>query len=241
MNHSTGTVSDLWRYPIKSIGGEQIRCAEIETRGIVGDRLWAVKDAQGKFGSGKSTRRFRQMDGLLEFSSYYHKVEDAPILVFPDGSEHLATSAEAITALQMRTGKRPLSVTAEQEISHFDEGPIHLLTSSALHLLREVYGETVDTRRFRNNITLETGSSAENLEADWLGQRLAIGETLILEIAYLMPRCVMVNVAQQDIPEKSDLLRTIAKINPDVCFGAFARVVQPGKISLGDAAHLMHS
>lgn len=36
--------TQLWRYPVKSMAGERLEVAELERRGIVGDRLWAVRD-----------------------------------------------------------------------------------------------------------------------------------------------------------------------------------------------------
>ncbi|MEV3970271.1 MOSC N-terminal beta barrel domain-containing protein [Streptomyces sp. NPDC050698] len=54
----------IWRYPIKSIGGEVLDEAAVDARGLDGDRLYAVWDAEGKFGSGKNTRRFRRVPGL---------------------------------------------------------------------------------------------------------------------------------------------------------------------------------
>lgn len=233
---AVGHVSELFRYPIKSVGGERLSSAQVNRRGLEGDRFWAVEDEEGKFGSGKSTRRFRQMDGLLEFCSYYR--DDLPMLVLPDGSEVEATSPEATAALRQCTGKT-VTVTAERHISHFDEGAIHLLTTSALSLLNELHGTTVDVRRLRNNITLDTGKYPRHLEADWIGKRLFIGDGLVLEIAYLMPRCVMVNLAQYNLPQDPQVLKTIAKMNPDVCIGVLAHVLQSGEIKLGDTAKLL--
>lgn len=65
MGTVVGTIERIWRYPIKSTGGELLGEAAVDARGLVGDRLYAVRDAEGKFGSGKSTRRFRRMPGLL--------------------------------------------------------------------------------------------------------------------------------------------------------------------------------
>ncbi|HEV2887924.1 MAG TPA: MOSC N-terminal beta barrel domain-containing protein [Jatrophihabitans sp.] len=62
-----GTVALLARYPVKSMRGEQLASAEVERRGLVGDREWAVYTPDGGIGSGKSSRRFRRVDGLLGF------------------------------------------------------------------------------------------------------------------------------------------------------------------------------
>jgi uncharacterized protein len=64
-----GTVSRLTRYPVKSMGGEHLEAAQVGSRGLSGDRSWAVYTADGGIGSGKTTRRFRRVDGLLEWSA----------------------------------------------------------------------------------------------------------------------------------------------------------------------------
>jgi hypothetical protein len=82
-----GTVERIWRYPIKSIGGERLDEVAVDARGLAGDRLYAVRDAEGKFGSGKNTRRFRRKPGLLQLQSRYPggTVTEVPELVAPDG------------------------------------------------------------------------------------------------------------------------------------------------------------
>jgi uncharacterized protein YcbX len=49
-----GSIRELWRYPVKSMGGERLRRAELRAHGILGDRLWAVRDErEGVITSGK--------------------------------------------------------------------------------------------------------------------------------------------------------------------------------------------
>jgi hypothetical protein len=62
-------VSQLWRYPVKSFRGEQLEEVLLDGRGVVGDRTFAGRDTNGKFGSGKTTRRFRLMRDLFDFSA----------------------------------------------------------------------------------------------------------------------------------------------------------------------------
>ena len=52
-------LAGLWRYPVKSLGGEACEALELEARGVAHDRVFAVRTASGKLGSGKSTRRFQ--------------------------------------------------------------------------------------------------------------------------------------------------------------------------------------
>ena len=64
-------VTLLTPYPVKSLADEAPESVQTSLRGFDGDRLWAVRDIDGKLGSGKCTRRFRRMPGLLELSAAY--------------------------------------------------------------------------------------------------------------------------------------------------------------------------
>ena len=63
---SVGIVSQLWRYPVKSMAGEQLSAAEIDGNGVAGDRGWAVREIQADV-----TRNAREMPKLLQFASAY--------------------------------------------------------------------------------------------------------------------------------------------------------------------------
>jgi uncharacterized protein YcbX len=80
---TTGRIAAVHRYPVKSLSGEALAEALLDERGLVGDRLWSVRDPDGKFGSGKSNRRFRRMDGLLALTAEHDG--DVPVVTFPDG------------------------------------------------------------------------------------------------------------------------------------------------------------
>jgi len=59
-----GKVDSLWRYPVKSLIGEHLTSFTVDARGVIGDRFYAISNAEGKFGSGKNTTRFRRIDVL---------------------------------------------------------------------------------------------------------------------------------------------------------------------------------
>ena len=54
-----GTVTSLWRYPIKSMMGEELNASSVTERGLVGDRAYALVDgADGKVVSAKQPRKW---------------------------------------------------------------------------------------------------------------------------------------------------------------------------------------
>lgn len=57
-----GTVLSLWRYPVKSMMGEELNATEVTERGVLGDRVYALADhASGKVVSAKNPRKWGRM------------------------------------------------------------------------------------------------------------------------------------------------------------------------------------
>src|SRR5947199_2782247 len=54
-----GSVVSLWRYPVKSMMGEELNAAEVTERGLLGDRAYALVDgSDGKVASAKNPRKW---------------------------------------------------------------------------------------------------------------------------------------------------------------------------------------
>lgn len=85
-----GTVRELWRFPVKSMGGERLEAAAVGERGVHGDRLWAVRDED----KGTITNAKRIPALLMLTARYVHEPQDdvgpgtVPdvTVTFPDGS-----------------------------------------------------------------------------------------------------------------------------------------------------------
>src|SRR5215470_6773012 len=225
----SGTVRTLWRYPVKSMRGVRCEHLTLNARGVEGDRLYAIRDADGKFGSGKSTRRFRRIDGLFEFVAVYDA--EIPVVTFPDGRRMRGDDAAIHAALSEVLGQ-PVTLAREAGVSHLDAGPVHLLTTASLAWLADRLPQTtLDERRFRPNVLIGA-QGARLLELDWLGRTLAIG-TVRLAVREPSERCVMVNFAQGELPHDASVLRTLAEAAGSD-FGVYVDVVVPGPISVGD-------
>ena len=89
---ATGTVVSLWRYPVKSMMGEEINSSYITERGLVGDRAYAIVDKQtGKAASAKNPRKWGK---IFDFRSMFIDSPNdddtnniLPVrITFPDGS-----------------------------------------------------------------------------------------------------------------------------------------------------------
>jgi uncharacterized protein YcbX len=102
-----GTVAHLWRYPVKSMLGEQVHELQVNALGSLGDRAWALRDAEtGRIVSAKTFPR------LLEFSARYETEPTASragevVIGLPDGREVEARAPQASEAISNFIG-RPL-------------------------------------------------------------------------------------------------------------------------------------
>ena len=235
MTHRVGTVTRLWRYPVKSVGGEECERINLNARGVEGDRRYAILDAEGRPGSGKTTRRFRQIDGLLDLRAVCR--EDVPELTFGDGARMLGSDPRIHTALSAFL-KTPVTLAREDEISYLDAGPVHLITTAGLAWLRGSLPDSViDERRFRPNLVIDASGHTQ-VERDWIGRTLAIGDAVKLRVTDRTGRCRMVTLPQGGLPHDPRVLGSIIR-DADSDFGVYAEVVAPGAIARGDCCTLV--
>lgn len=238
MGKALGTIERIWRYPIKSTGGELLSEAAVDARGVAGDRLYAVRDAEGKFGSGKSTRRFRRMPGLLRLRSRYPAgvVTEVPELLGPDG----VPVPDPTDYVRRYLDRNDVEVAREGTVSHFDQLPLSLLTTATLDWVRAgVSGVPVDERRFRPNLLVRTPPGTPPfVEDEWFGGTARIGGTLRIRIERSSERCVMTNEAQQDLPHSPLILRAVAQAHA-MRLDALATVIHSGRVRLGDTVELI--
>jgi uncharacterized protein YcbX len=110
---ASGTITELWRYPVKSMRGQRLEESDVTQAGIIGDRTYAVVDAEtGKVCSAKHPRLWGR---LLQCQAWYPSAPDgsapAPVVIrLPDGSETGSDDAEVDRRLSELSG-RPVRLT----------------------------------------------------------------------------------------------------------------------------------
>jgi uncharacterized protein YcbX len=134
----------LTRFPVKSLLGERLTEVDLDERGCVGDRLWSVRSATNKIGSGKNTRRFAAVPGLLELRAA--SVNGDIALTFPDGTTCAVDDPEAATRLSRLLGQE-LRFARESDVSHFDDGSVSLIGTASIDTLAAARGEPVAAER----------------------------------------------------------------------------------------------
>lgn len=225
-----GIVVGLVRFPVKSMLGEERERLVLDERGVAGDRLWALRHEDGKLGSGKNSRRFRQTPGMLEYTAVYEG--DAgeggdPAVTTPDG-DTLRPGDPRIGAL-FGAG---VELAREGEVRHQDAGAVSLVGTASLRALGELLGDSdpVDVRRLRKNIVV--GTEEPWIEEDWVGREIAFDGGLRLRVVERIERCVMTTQAQRGLPADNRILKTLTA-SRGMCIGVYADVVTPGTLALG--------
>lgn len=127
-----------------------------------------------------------------------------------------------------------------------DLAPVTVMTTAALRRAEELQpGSRWDPRRFRPNLLLDVEGTGF-IENEWVGRQLRIGQ-VVLSIAAPIPRCVMTTLPQEDLGADREILRTVARHNRvDVagsglfaCLGAYAGIVEPGHLAVGDNVEVL--
>jgi uncharacterized protein YcbX len=110
---AAGRVVAIWRYPVKSMMGEELNAVDVAARGLLGDRAFALVDAgTGKVASAKNPRRW---PNLFDFRAAYVEPpadgrELPPVrITFPDGGSVVTDRADVESRLSAGVG-RPVSL-----------------------------------------------------------------------------------------------------------------------------------
>jgi len=267
---ATGKVVSIWRYPVKSMMGEELNSSYVTERGLIGDRTHALIDQKtGKVASAKNPRKWGK---LFDFRSVFidqpQAVKNIPPvrITFPDGTNIFSDQDDIEYTLSKVLGQEVRLMRANLErpsyeeywpdidgLAHrekvtdetmpsqtfFDIAVVHLLTTSTIDRLRELYPEgRFEARRFRPNIVIESASEEKDfIENLWIGKKIAIGEEIVLRVTGPCMRCVMTTLAQGDLPKDLGILRTIASYN-QVNAGVYASVHRGGTIRRADLVRL---
>jgi uncharacterized protein len=206
---ATMRVAELWRYPVKSLGGERLSEAEIAPDGVTGDRMIAVHDAKGEVTWAGA------IPGLMR------------------------VTADALLAQPAESRARWLSAAVGEQVTlapHTPPGVLHVLSTASLRTLGAALPDSaLDTTRFRPNVVLDVDGPGCP-EQSWIGRRLEIGGVR-LRFTEACDRCVVITKETPTVPHDRGVLRWVAREWGNA-FGVYAAVETPGRIRVGDPVRL---
>lgn len=221
-------MSDLWRFPVKSFGGERTRRAFVGPFGLLGDRRYAVVDDSGE------PLTARRAHALLGFQAH---CEDS------DAGEgvHVATPAgwelawdDPALASELTTAIGRTAYLARSAMGAHDAAPIHIVSTASLAAVSDwIDGEEVDRRRFRANLIVEMNDSRPFAEAAWVGASIAIGDDgPVLQVVARTERCAVTTFDPDTLTRDNRVLAGLARETENL-FGVYALVGRSGWAEVG--------
>ncbi|MDQ1418801.1 MAG: uncharacterized protein QOJ52_763 [Acidimicrobiaceae bacterium] len=245
-------ISGLWRYPVKSMIGERQDRLELTQGGVEGDRRFGVLDLRsGTIVSAKNDARLLLARAMLAGVTLTIRLPTGETLLGTGPAVDLALSdwlGRPVRLVEVRpTGRGTFEMPSDFEDdeservrwegpygSFVDSGPVHVLTSASIRALASERPDLEwDVARFRPNVLIEVEGESM-VEQAWLGQRLTFG-TAAIEVVRPCNRCVMTTRAQPSgVQRQLDILRHI-NAHHGSNLGVLARVIQRGRVELGQA------
>jgi uncharacterized protein YcbX len=200
-----GTLTDLWRYPVKSLAPEPLASVDLDERGLAGDRAAALFVATpDRPRSGKTLRGKEQ--------PLFHTIADTP----------------AAADLARRSH---FDVELHEDGPYFDAAPVSLVFDRWLAELEALCGMRAEPLRFRPNL-LARALQPLPPEADLTGMRLRIGSS-VLRVIEPIVRCVTPSYDLITGDSSAAFLRALVQQRGNL-MGVYCSVESPGSIALGE-------
>ena len=256
-----GTVDSLWRYPVKSMRGEEMNELFAGYAGVYGDRLFAfVSDKAPKgfpYFTGRQQRRmicyrarFRDPTKAAHPSNQKEAEENgawplpasamelAVDVETPDGKLFAIDDPSLIDALRAGTELSDNITLLRSDRGMTDCAPVSLFSLQTVRQLELESGTPIDKRQFRANVYLDLPGMAGFAEDKFVGRSLRLGSTVVVNVIKRDGRCMMITL-NPDTAEKSPaVLKTVAQVHEGKA-GVYAAVLTEGTIHKGDPVELL--
>jgi uncharacterized protein YcbX len=234
-----GQVESIFRYPVKSMGGERLAAAKLGWHGLDGDRRLAFRRMDDR--SGFPWLTAGKLPGLVLFTPQRHEngpQGDLPTHVrTPDGKE-MAVFGEDLAA---EVGRRYGSPVQMMQLNHgiFDEASISVIASDTVREICRLAGlsphQDQDARRFRPNIVVRLLRPVPFQEDEWLGGVLSFGEgddAPAITVTLRDVRCSMVNLDPGSATPAPEVLKAVVRANQNTA-GIYGAVTRIGRVAVG--------
>ena len=256
-----GKVDSLWRYPVKSMRGEELEELFAGFPGIYGDRVFAFRSSANHNGfpylTGRDQRRllqyrprFRFPDkaarpvNLIEAESKNANplsadLADLVVDVETPDRKTLAIEDPALIELLRADIDQKHSVTLMQsQRAMTDCRPVSIFSLQSAQQLAEETGAPVDKRRFRANVYVDLAASKGFAENELVGRSVRIGPKAVITILERDSRCMMITLDPDTGEQAPALLKKVAQAH-DGMAGVYGAVLVEGMLHKGDPVELL--
>jgi uncharacterized protein len=235
-----GQVEAIFRYPVKSMGGERLEAANLGWHGLDGDRRLAFRRIEDHGGFPWLTAG--KLPDLVLFTPcrYEDGVEGGlPTHVrTPDGEEMPIFGEE----LAREAGRRYGVPVQMMHLKHgiFDDASISVIALDTAREIARLAGVTPDVRRFRPNVVVRLLRPVPFQEDDWIGGVLSFGEgddAPAIAVTMRDVRCSMVNLDPDSASPAPEVLKAAVRANQNNA-GIYGAVTRIGRLAVGQTVIL---
>jgi uncharacterized protein YcbX len=236
-----GHISEIARYPVKSMAGTATDSATLGWHGLDGDRRFAFRRIGDESGFPWLTAsRLPELLLYHPFGLDESSGEPLPTHVCtPAGSNLELRSAELQAEIAERFGGDVELMKMKHGI--FDDAVVSLISLATIAEIGREAGLDLDRRRFRANIVIETGSAEPFREDGWVGRTLVFGagdEGPAMSVTSRDVRCVMINIDPDTAEQNGRVMKAAVRLNENNA-GVYATVVRSGRIRVGDRVSMI--
>ena len=256
-----GTVESLWRYPVKSMRGEELEEMFAGYAGVYGDRVFAFTSSLSPKGFPFFTGRDQRQ--MIRYRARFRNPEKAarpinlaeaessganPIsanaselmieVETPDGKTIAIDDPALIDNLRANIdGKHELKLLRSDK-AITDCRPLSIFAVQSAKKLGEETGTNVDKRRFRANVYVDLTNAAGFAEDQFVSKTLRIGSKVVVSVLERDPRCMMITLDPDTAEKTPAILKQVAQAHEGMA-GVYGAVLMEGVIRKGDSVELI--
>jgi len=256
-----GKVDSVWRYPVKSMRGEELDEAFAGFSGVYGDRLFAFKSSASPKGFPYLTAREQRR--LLQYRPHFRYPDKAARPINLTEAESMGANplsadvSELIVDVETPNGKTlgiddpdlmdMLRTDIDQkhqltlmrsERALTDCRPVSIFSLQSARQLGEETGVPIDKRRFRANVYVDLTSAGGFGENEFVGRSLRIGPKVVVSVLERDARCMMITLDPDTGEKEPAILKKVAQAHEGMA-GVYGAVMVEGMLHTGDSVELL--
>lgn len=256
-----GKIDSLWRYPVKSMRGEELEEAFASYSGIYGDRVFAFRSSANQSGfpyfTAREQRRLLQYRPRFRYPDKAAKpinLADAesrnanPLLAnlselivdveTPDGKSLAIDDPVLIEMVRANVDQKHQVTLMQSQRAMTDCRPVSIFSVQSARQLSQETETPIDKRRFRANMYLDLAEDNGFGENKLVGRTLKIGPKVVVRVLERDSRCVIITLDPETSERTPAILKTVAQAH-DGMAGVYGAVIVEGILHKGDPVELL--
>ena len=258
-----GKVESLWRYPVKSMRGEELEEAFAGYPGVYGDRVFAFKSSASPAGfpyfTAREQRRLLQYRPRFRYSDKAARpvnfieaerkgagplsADISELMVdveTPDGKTLAIDDPVLMKMLRAGVDEKHELTLMRSHQAMTDCRPVSIFSLQSVQQLSEETETPIDKRRFRANVYLDLASDSGFGENEFVGRSVRIGPKAVITILERDSRCIMITLDPDTGEQAPAILKKVAQAH-DGMAGVYGAVLVEGMLHKGDSVELLES